>query len=203
MTDLDAIVDGATKGSKEAMDIGDARKARLSSLFDSNPYVEPFYAPHTLEVDFASIDNNKEFIYSVINHTYTQKAARDKHIAAIKSGTDAARYDAVLTVAQNIKKGWYATLLASEIRANAVIPTYILDAIAFATKDVVSQKLLWKMVKYSFGEYDLDSEYDDLKKEFAEATTSEQITDLISDFCREFPNDMVTAFISEVGGLSD
>lgn len=202
VTDLDAIVDGATKGSQEAMDIGVARKARLSSLFDSNPYVEPFYAPHTLEVDFASIENNKEFIYSVINHTYTQKAVRDKHIVAIKSGTAAARYDAVLTVAQNIQKGWYATLLASEIRANAVIPTYILDAIAFAAKDVVSQKLLWKMVKYSFGEYDLDSEYDDMKKEFAEVATSEKITDLISDFCSEFPKDMVTAFIAKVGGLS-
>jgi predicted ATP-dependent endonuclease of OLD family len=203
VTDLDAIVDGATKGSQEAMDIGATRKIRLSSLFDSNPYVEPFYAPHTLEVDFASIDNNKEFIYSVINHTYTQKAARDKHIATIKSGTAAARYDAVLTVAQNIQKGWYATLLASEIRANAVIPSYILDAIAFATKDVVSQKLLWKMVQYSFGEYDLDSEYDDMKKKFAEVATSEQITNLISDFCREFPKDMVTAFIAKVGGLSD
>jgi predicted ATP-dependent endonuclease of OLD family len=203
VTDLDAIVDGATKGSQEAMVIGAARKARLSSLFDSNPYVEPFYAPHTLEVDFADIEDNKEFIYSVINHTYTQKAARDKHIAAIKSGTAAARYDAVLTVAQNIQKGWYATLLASEIKAIAVIPTYILDAIAFATKDVVSQKLLWKMVKYSFDEYVLDSGYDDMKKEFAEVATSEQITDLISGFCREFPNAMVTAFIAKVGGLSD
>jgi len=202
VTDLDAVVDGATKDSQVAMDIGAARKARFSSLFDSNPYVEPFYAPHTLEVDFASIENNKNFIYSVINNTYTQKAARNKHIAAIKSGTAATRYDTVLTVAQNNQKGWYATLLASEIRANAVIPTYILDALAFATKDVVSQKLLWKMVKYSFGKYDLGSEYGDMKKEFAEVTTSEQITDFISDFCREFPIDMVTAFIVKVGGFS-
>lgn len=202
ITDLDAIVDGATKGSQEAMDIGTARKDRLTSLFSSNLYVEAFYAPHTLEVDFANIEQNKEFIYAVINHAYTQKAAKDKHIAAIKSGTAAERYDAVLTVAQNIQKGWYATLLASEIRANAVVPTYILDAIAFAAKDVVSPKLLWKMVRYSFGEYNLGSEYDDMKKEFADAATPEQITDLISDFCREFPKDMVTEFIAKAGGLS-
>jgi len=202
ITDLDAIVDNATKGSQEAMDLGASRKDRLTNLFGSNPYVKAFYAPHTLEVDFAKINANKEFIYAVINHTYTQKAAKDKHISAIESGTDAESYDAVLTVAQNIQKGWYATLLASEIRENAVVPTYILDAIAFAAKDVVSPKLLWKMVKYSFDASNLGSEYDDMKKEFSETATPGQITDLISNFCRKFPKNMVAAFIVKAGGLS-
>lgn len=199
ITDLDAIIAGATKGSQVAMDLGASRKDRLTTLFGANQYVEAFYAPHTLEIDFANIDQNKEFIYAVIKHAYTQKATKDKHISAIKTGTDAERYDAVLTVAQNIQKGWYATLLASEIGANAIIPIYIHDAIAFAAKDVVSPKLLWKMVKYSFGAYnDLGSNYDDMKKEFDEAATPEQRTALISDFCREFPKDMVSAFIAKV-----
>lgn len=198
ITDLDEIVAGATKCSQNAMNLGATRKKRLTTLFGTNHYVEAFYTSHTLEVDFANINQNKEFIYAVIKHTYTQKATKDKHIAAIKSGTDAERYDAVLTVAQNIQKGWYATLLASEIKPNAIIPTYILDAIAFAAKDVVSTKLLWKMVKYSFGAYDLGSEYDDMKKEFDEAVTPKQRAALISDFCREFPEDMVSVFIAKV-----
>lgn len=199
ITDLDAIIAGATKGSQDAMNLGTARKDRLTTLFVANHYVEAFYAPHTLEVDFANIDQNKEFIYAVIKHVYTQKATKDKHITAIKSGTDAERYDAVLTVAQNIQKGWYATLLASEIGANAIIPTYILDAIAFATRDVVSPKLLWKMVKYSFEAYnDLGSDYNDMKREFDEAATPEQRAASISDFCREFPEDMVSVFIAKV-----
>lgn len=203
VTDLDAIVSGSTKCSQEAMDLGAARKTRLTTLFNTNPYVESFYAPHTLEVDFASIEVNKDFVYAVINQTYTQKAAIKKHTEAIKLGTDAKRYDAVLTVAQNSQKGWYATLLASQIGANAIIPTYILDAIAFAAKDVVSPKLLWKMVMYSFSAYTtLDSEYDDMKKRFDEAATLEQRNELISDFCREFPDDMVTAFIAKAGGWS-
>lgn len=203
ITDLDAIVAGATKGSQEAMKLGAAREARLSSLFGSSPFVQPFYAPHTLEVDFASIEENKACIYTVIKHTYTQRATIKQHIEAIKSGTDAEHYDTILTVAQYVQKGWFATLLASQIGASAIIPTYILDAIAFAAKDVVSPKLLWKMVKYSFGAYTtLGSEYDDMKKGFAEAVTPEQRNDLISDFCREFPDDMVTAFIAKAGGLS-
>ena len=201
VTDLDAIVAGATKSNQKAMDLGASRKTRLTTLFDANPYIESFFAPHTLEIDFASIKENKEFVYAVISQTYTQKTSIEKHIKAIKSGTEAERYDAVLTVAQNIQKGWYATLLASEIRENAIVPTYILNAIVFAAKDVVSTKLLWKMVKHSFGAYDLGSKYDDMKKEFTEAATPEQITNLILDFCREFPKDMVTAFIAKVGGL--
>lgn len=201
ITDLDAIVDGATRSSQEAMDIGVARKERLTKLFDENPYVEVFYAPHTLEFDFASIEENKESVYAVINHSYTKKAVIERHIAAIKTGTDADRYDAVLTVAQNIKKGWYATLLASEIGTNAIIPTYILDAVAFAVKDVISPKILWKVVKYSFDAYtDLDSDYDDMKKEFAEAVTLDQKHNLISKFRDEFPKDMVSEFIAKVGG---
>lgn len=199
ITDLDAIIAGATKGSQVAMDLGAARKDRLTTLFEANQYVEAFYAPHTLEVDFANIDQNKEFIYAVIEQAYTQKVIKDKHITAIKSGNEAELYDAVLTVAQNVQKGWYATLLASEIRAHAIIPTYILDAIAFAAKDVVSPKLLWKMVKYSFEAYgDLDSDYDDIKKEFDEVATSEQKTAFISDFCHKFSEDMVSAFIAKV-----
>lgn len=201
VTDLDAIVAGATKGNQEAMKLGASRKNRLTTLFGANPYIEPFYAPHTLEVDFASIKENKEFVYAVIGQTYMRKATIEKHTEAIKSGTDAERYDAVLTVAQNSQKGWYATLLASEIEANAIIPTYILDAIAFAAKDVVSPKLLWKMVKYSFGAYTtLGSAYDEMKKGFDEAATLEQRNNLISDFCREFPDDMVTAFIAKAVG---
>ena len=60
----------------------------------------------------------------------------ERHVSTIKSGTEAERYDSVMTVANNIKKGWYATLLAETIDARAVIPMYILDAIVFAAKDI-------------------------------------------------------------------
>ena len=36
-----------------------------------------------------------------------------------------------------------------------------------------------------------------MKKSFAEATSPEQRATLISDFCREFPKDMVSAFIAK------
>ena len=133
--------------------------------------------------------------------TYIQSDAKDKHITAIQSGTPAERYDSILTVAEHIHKGWYATLLASKIGANAIIPMYILDAVAYVAKDVASSDLFWKMVRYSFGAYDLGAEYDKMKLQFTNATT-EKIDSLIEDFCSKFPEDMVTVFIKKVGKLN-
>ena len=201
VTDLDATIDGAKRCSEEAKKRGISRKEKLFNLFGSNPYVEAFYAPHTLEVDFANIENNKQFVYSVIKDTYTQADAKNKHIKAIKSGTPAERYDSILTVAEHLHKGWYATLLASKIDPSAIIPMYILYAVAYVAKDVASSDLFWKMVRYSFGTYDLGAEYNEMKLQFTNATT-EEIDSLIEDFCSEFPEDMVTVFIKKVGKLN-
>lgn len=202
VTDLDVVVDGAKKSSQVAMDRGASRREKLSRLFDANPYVSAFYAPHTLEVDFASEDNNKRFVCAIIKRAYKDAATKEKHVLAVKSGTEAERYDSVMTVAKNIKKGWYATLLAEKIDDTATIPMYILDAIAFVAKDILSEKLLWKMTSHSFNAYDLDEDYDDLKTAFKEARSSKEIRETIEMFCDEFPNDMVSSFIAKAGGLS-
>ena len=202
VTDLDVVVDGAKKSSQVAMDRGASRREKLSRLFDANPYVSAFYAPHTLEVNFASEDNNKRFVCAIIKRAYKDAATKEKHVLAVKSGTEAERYDSVMTVAKNIKKGWYATLLAEKIDAGATIPMYILDAIAFVAKDILSEKLLWKMTSHSFNAYDLDEDYDDLKTAFKEARSSKEIRETIEMFCDEFPNDMVSSFIAKAGGLS-
>ena len=79
---------------------------------------------------------------------------------------------------------------------------YILDAIVFAARDILSEELLWKMVSYSFDFYDLNSDYDDLKAAFKEAKSSQEIRKTIGKFCDEFPDDMVSLFIAKAGGLS-
>lgn len=202
VTDLDAVVNGAKKSKPIAMKRGTSRKEKLDSLFDENPYVNVFYAPHTLEVDFASEESNKQFVYTVIKNTYKDDDVIEGHISAIESGTEAERYDSVMTVASNIKKGWYATLLAETIDGRAIIPMYILDAIVFAAKDILSEKLLWKMAQYSFEQYDLGSDFEDLKVAFKDAKSSKEIQEIIKKFCDEFPDDMVSLFIAKAGGLN-
>ena len=201
VTDLDVVVDGAKKSSQVAMDRGASRKEKLSCLFDKNPYVNVFYAPHTLEVDFASEERNKQFVYTAIKNTYKDDDVIERHISAIKSGTEAERYDSVMTVASKIKKGWYATLLAETINGRAIIPMYILDAIVFAARDILSEKLLWKMVQYSFEQCDLGNDFEDLRAAFKDAKSSKEIQETIKKFCDKFPDNMFSLFITKEGGL--
>lgn len=202
ITDSDAIVEGAEKSNPTAMKRGATRKEKLSNLFDANSYVKAFYAPHTLEVDFASEKNNQEFICEIIQNSYKDVAIIKKHISAIKSGTEAEQYDSVMAIVNHIKKGWYATLLAETIDASTIIPMYILDAIVFAAKDILSEKLLFKIAKYSFEQYEPNSNLDDLKSAFEDAKSPKEIQDTIRTFCDKFPDDMASLFITKAGTLN-
>ena len=65
------------KSSQVAMDRGASRRKKLSQLFDANPYVSAFYAPHTLEVDFASEDNNRNVLFArIIKRAYKDAATK-------------------------------------------------------------------------------------------------------------------------------
>lgn len=203
ITDSDAIVDGAEKSNINAMEKGTSRKQKLDKLFKKNPYVNVYYAPHTLEVDFAKEENNKKFIIEIINNSYTGEKTIGKHTSNIVLGSEAEHYDSVMTVVEYIQKGWYATLLAETIDETAVIPEYILNAISFAAEDILSDKLMWKMVQHSFKSYEQEPKYKNLKMAFDTATSSIDKNKTIKKFCDEIPESMISKFISNAGGLND
>lgn len=196
ITDSDTIVDEAKKSNHNAMDKGKSRREKLTKLFEKNSYVKAFYAPHTLEIDFANEDNNKVFIYSIINSIYKKNNIIKQYISTIKSGSEAERYDTIMTVVEHIKKGWYATLLAEEINANAAIPQYILDAIVFSIKDILSENLIHKMIKHAFTNCSLINKNNNLIQEFEKKIDSKEI---IKKFCNQFPNNAVSLFINKTG----
>lgn len=199
ITDSDKIVDGARKAKTGAMHLGETRLEKLDRLFRGNPYVEVYPAPHTLEYDFVIIGSNKDYVCSVIDDVYTDEATKQKHRSAICGGLQAEQYDTVITVANYASKGWYATLLAERIDEWATIPMYILSAIAHAAKDVLSEQLLWKMVKYALNRNYLSSSYHDLKAAFEEAEKSKEISKAIEAFRSCLPFDMVSLFIMMAG----
>ena len=203
ITDLDEIVDGAEKSNLTAQQIGASREQKLSELFGTNPYVSIFYAPHTLEFDFANEENNKRFVCKVIESVYVQKKSKCNHILAVESGGEAACYDSIMTVSKHLKKGWYATLLAEEIDYNAIIPEYILEAIAFVVKDILSETILWKMIRYSFARCYSNGDQDELSVVFEADNGPNNIRKEIQEFCNAFPNDMVSLFLNKVGYLND
>ena len=192
VTDMDAEVEGADKSKVEAAKRGKSRKEKLEKLFGRNIWVHPFYAPHTFEVDFANIDNNREYIKEIIKKHYKQESTIKRHVADLDS-SDAARYDSVLIVANGIGKGWYATLLASKVDDKAIIPDYLLDAMVYASQDIINFDVLWKIFVYRFASRD-DGEAIELQKQLSVLTSLEQRLEAISKFVEKHPKDMFSIF---------
>ena len=192
VTDMDSEVDGADKSKAEAAKRGKSRKEKLEKLFVSNIWVHPFYAPHTFEVDFANLDDNREYIKEIIRKHYKQESTIDKHVVALDS-SEAARYDSVLIVAKEIGKGWYATLLASKVDYKAVIPEYLMDAIVYASQDIINFDVLWKMFLYSLSCYK-DAETIEFQRQVLDIYSFDQRQEAISKFVEGYPKDMFSIF---------
>jgi len=209
ITDSDVQVSDAKHQKPGAEKRGTTRKDKLCKLFADNKYVNSFYAPHTLEIDFADISNNQTYITSIIDIAYPEEESKDSaktqeakelHKKNL-NGTDAERYDSLSIITNRIGKGWYATLLADQVDSATIIPNYILEAIAFASQEIITQKIKLKMVCFSIDEYEVTDEVAAFKIFTHSAKTEEDETKAIEEFCVKFPNDMVSVLIKQYDKL--
>ena len=185
ITDLDAVVEGALKSSEKAAELGQSRKEKLDRLFSGNSWVDVFYAPHTLEVDFYNITENQKYLREIIQNHYSQNAAIKRHITAIAS-SEAERYDSTITIIEKLRKGWHAILLAESINATARIPEYIIQAIAYASQDIITPNILKRMGLYVLNLFENSSE---LIKALENAVSSREIRQVIDQICSDFYDD--------------
>ena len=201
VTDEDVqIVETDSKLYKaEAEKRGKSRKEKLETLYGDNPWVESFYAPHTLEIDFALVDGrvNSGYISQVIDLNYIDSNTIKKHKKNLKEGADAECAKTVLTLARDMGKGWYATVLSNYIGVAVSIPQYILEAVAYASREIISIDIVFKMIEYSICGYD-EKEETDLEKKIDIAITQEEKKDCIKQFRKEYKEDVVTKFLEEV-----
>ncbi|MBW7453748.1 ATP-dependent endonuclease [Paenibacillus sepulcri] len=198
ITDRDnqAVRDTSTFYSENAEKKGESRQKKLDGLFADNPWVSTFYATNTFEVEFSKFKDNSQFIRDIIETHYSQPAAIKRHIEALE-GPDEDRANTVLTLADSIGKGWYATLLSSKINATVQIPDYILSAIAFACHEIVTTDIKLKMVMYSLSEYTESDVIIDMLSIARKAETVEEKEQAISTFCGTYPKDIVSLFIQK------
>lgn len=191
VTDLDATVTNAKKCSEKAERLGSNRKQKIDDLFRNNIWVNGFYAPHTFEIDFYDIQDNRKYMEEIINQHYKQDATKDKHIDNLSAG-EAERYDTVLTVVKGIGKGWHSVLLANLIDRTVKIPEYIVEAMAFATQDVITPYILKRMALYVLESYENEG---DLKNNMFKAKTEEEILESIDEICAKYEDDEFTLFV--------
>lgn len=104
------------------------RQAALSVLCTGNPWLTAHFANHTFEIDFVTA-GNAPAVVAILNSVYSDPQT----IAAAKldlESCDIARFGRrVLTMADNVGKGWFAILLGKIVGPDTRIPDYILDAL--------------------------------------------------------------------------
>lgn len=199
VTDYDEqiVTENSRFHSNIAQERGKARKDKLSSLYNDNPWVMSFYAPHTFEVDFAEHKENRKFIASIIDQIYTQGAAIKRHKFALND-LSVMRAETVLTIADELGKGWYATVLAGEIDESVVIPDYILSAIAFASSEVITEAIKLNLIYYALSKYTQNQEASELLSiihDLKQGTPGNTYNSLENRFVSFSPDSVVAKFI--------
>lgn len=152
VTDSDTYLENASKSSKSAEVLGLSRKEKLTRLFNENKWVKSFYAKYTFEVDFSEYKTNRNYIEKIINEHYCYKKTIKNHINEL-NGTDSERYDSVMSIAEEIGKGWYSVILSKNIDNSVIIPDYLLDAIAYSCQDIINKQIIEKISIFVLQKY--------------------------------------------------
>jgi putative ATP-dependent endonuclease of OLD family len=150
ITDLDAAFIDTTANSQDTRAVASAkaaaaraqasgiqRKAALSTFCKDNPWLRPFFAPHTFEVDFVTAGNSSRLI-AVLGKVYKDVAIIAAAKAELESNDIAVYGRRALTMANYEGKGWFAILVGKMIDHHALIPDYILDTVFFAHGEVAN-----------------------------------------------------------------
>lgn len=205
ITDLDVQVSGAEHQKPQAEKQGQSRKDKLDKLFKDNKYVNSYFAPHTLEIDFADIEKNRRYIEPIIEIAYPEEGlkvttrtqnVKEKYKEDLY-GNESERYDALSVILSRVKKGWYATLLSDLIDVEVVIPMYILKAIASASREVINTNIKVKMIQHSLKKYQDDENTLLIKKMLESAKKDKDYENIINIFSEKFNEDMVSKLIVE------
>lgn len=129
-----------------AATVGAERRVKLDAQAAFNPWVKPFYATNTFEVDFITSGNVAKVVASV-GSVYKKPATITDALRELNSG-DLAQYGRrVLTMANYEGKGWFALLLGKQIDQRTIVPPYIRQAIVFAHGQF-STELVFNILKH-------------------------------------------------------
>jgi len=123
------------KHSRAAEEVGGRRRLSLEAFVNGNPWVRPFFATHTFEVDFLTEANAAPVILT-LGDIYQQQVARQTARQALEDPNPIVSGLEILRLAKKVGKGWLALLVAENLDVNASIPGYILRAVAFAGESI-------------------------------------------------------------------
>ncbi len=173
VSDLDTPIDVTDSSQNNAYNRGKARKKKVDEESKNNKWVKGFFGKYTFEIEIAK--NNEIYMDALIDKTYKKESTKEEKKADVRNNDIKIFGDAVLTMANENKKGWNALLLSGLIDKKFQIPDYIIDALIFVAKDAFTEKRNYLKIMHSYGE----------------AYTDLNILSMISDQPRIFLRDLV------------
>ena len=133
---------------------GISRKTALGEFSKDNPWVEPFFADHTFEVDFVAAGNSSKVV-AVLSEVYKDGPTIAASKAELESRDVVAFGQRVLTMATNAGKGWFAILVGKMIDHHTIIPDYVVKAIFFA-HGPISKAIVFNILSYRLSQISMD-----------------------------------------------
>lgn len=198
ITDLDKAIEEKYKRSEKK---GAERKKKLDKFSKDNRWIKIYCAEYTFEVDFVAEENEPE-VKQLVSEIYTDPKTIKKAKNDIDSDEVIDYGKRVLTMANNVGKGWFAIMLGKHISFQTFIPEYILDALIFAKLDF-NVETLSNITEYRVQK---NKEIDDGETDFdalnlvIEEYRNNRITlhDLIPALETTIPDDQIIKFLKRV-----
>ncbi|WP_437192501.1 AAA family ATPase [Planctomicrobium sp. SH527] len=181
-------------GCRASQESGRERYAKLEATYTKNPWVKPFYATHTFEVDFLRAGNEDEVV-ATLDTIYLRTADKSKCENKIRSVDIEVSASEMLRLAKSQGKGWFALLLAEHIKPNTTIPPYILESVAFACRRIINDKTIVQMIKYRCDCCHKDSSQRRAVLSMLSSATPEEIRD---EYVAQYPKRILSKFIGMV-----
>ncbi len=179
---------------------GAERKTKLDEFVRDNDWLDAFYADHTFEVDFL-IEGNSHEVAKTLRDVYVDKPTIQLAKEELESDDVGVAGKRILTMANNLGKGWFAILLGKYITHNTYIPDYIADALNFAIPKV-GKAVISDMVNYRIHKNIEDDEslsFDRTKATLESFLNDDlNITDLIDTFEGDYGDDAALNFFKAI-----
>lgn len=193
--DDDAVIKKKTK-AVNSQKSGASRKNDLELFCKDNPWVKPFFAQHTFEVDFLA-SGNSEYVIGSLDEVYTDTATITTAKSELSNADISVSGQRILTMANHVGKGWFAVLLGGALDYRTKIPVYILDALLFSSGSL-NKELLGNIIRYRLGQLKLDpladKNFDPYFREKLDQFLRDDLTAELfyAEWQRFAPNDTIT-----------
>lgn len=132
---------------RRAAVLGDRRRTRLQKMATINPFISPYFARHTFEIDLF-LAGNVEIYQKSVDQIWKSSQSRSKAKRAFAFGSRQACCETIERAGRHVGKGWLALLLAGHVGSDVAFPVYLASALGHACVASLDERSLREMARF-------------------------------------------------------